>query len=85
MENLERLLKWEVENPERFGGGLPWRWVEVGEMLVEEAGEDLGSAGGGGAGGDGGGAGGDVRVLLRELREVRWGKARVGLRQLEST
>ena len=95
-EILERLVKWETENPERFTEELPWEWVEVGEVLCEVAEDDLGGAGaaagagaGAGAGavmgaGEGGG-GGDIRVLLRTLKEVRWSKAREGLGQLEST
>ena len=72
------MVRWEQDNQERFGEGLPWRWVEIGEVLCEVAEDDLG--GGGPVGGEG-----DLRVLLRTLREVRWSKAREGLKQLEST
>ncbi|KAF8460428.1 hypothetical protein BDZ91DRAFT_614842, partial [Kalaharituber pfeilii] len=73
VENLERLVRWEQDNPDRFCEELPWRWIEIGEVLCEAAEDDLG------------GGAGDLRVLLRTLREVRWSKAREGLKQLEST
>ena len=90
-ESLERLVKWETENPERFTEELPWEWVEIGDVLCEVAEDDLGGGGSGaataaaGAGEGVGGGGGDIRVLLRTLKEVRWSKAREGLEQLEST
>lgn len=84
VENLERLVKWEQENVERFSEELPAEWIELGEVLCEVAEDDV--VGGGGGGGGGGGSGeGDIRVLLRTLREVRWSKIRDGLRHLDST
>ncbi|KAI5807854.1 hypothetical protein DFH27DRAFT_285106 [Peziza echinospora] len=84
-DNLNQLIKWEVENPGRFGEGVPWRWVELGEVLCEAAEDDLVAASGGGQAGLGAEGERDVRVLLRTLREVRWSKAREGLRGLEAT
>ncbi|RPB21730.1 Psf2-domain-containing protein [Terfezia boudieri ATCC MYA-4762] len=85
VDNLERLIKWEQEHPERFTEELPWEWVELGEVLVEGAEDDLVGYAGGGGGVGGGGVEGDIRVLLRTLREVRWSKVREGLRELDST
>ena len=59
--------------------------MELGEVLVEGAEDDLVGYTGGGGGAGGGGGEGDIRVLLRTLREVRWSKVREGLRDLDST
>lgn len=79
-ENLEKLLKEETENSQRFCS-LPFRWLEMAELLLDACPDDLPhpppameAAGNG-----------DLRVLLRGLREVRQAKAREGLKQLEST
>jgi len=85
VDNLERLIKWEQEHPERFSEELPWEWVELGEVLVEGVEDGLIGFTGGGGGVGGGGEEGDIRVLLRTLREVRWSKVREGLRELDST
>ncbi|KAL7270916.1 DNA replication protein psf2 [Rhizina undulata] len=71
--NIERILKIETESPGQFCEDLPYRWLETAEILLDAAADDIE------------GDEGDLRVLLRELREVRQSKAREGLGQLEGT
>lgn len=71
--NLEALLTWETEHPQAFSSSLPYRWLETSEILLAAAADDVPDGEG------------DLRVVLRSLREVRQTKARMGLRQLEST
>ncbi|KAI5848805.1 hypothetical protein BZA05DRAFT_402759 [Tricharina praecox] len=71
--NLDALLTWETEHPQAFSSSLPYRWLETSEILLSAAADDIPDGEG------------DLRVLLRGLREVRQTKARMGLKQLEST
>ncbi|KAH0604512.1 uncharacterized protein H6S33_006889 [Morchella sextelata] len=58
-------LALKAETDSPFFSALPFRWLETAELLLEVAGDDIG----------------DVRVQLRELREVRQGKVREGVRK----
>jgi len=49
---------------------LPYHWLEMGEILLDAAGDDLVDADA-------------VRRLLRDLREVRMAKMRAGVGELE--
>jgi GINS complex subunit 2 len=53
-------------------GHLPYHWLEIGEILLEAASDDLVDAG-------------SVRRLMRDLREVRMAKMRAGVNVLEGT
>ncbi|KAI5788302.1 hypothetical protein EDC01DRAFT_659500 [Geopyxis carbonaria] len=75
--HIEGILKWELDHPEAFSKALPWRWLELAEIMLEAAEDDIPDASLGGEK--------DLRVLLRGLREVRQTKARQGLKSLEST
>lgn len=59
----------ELENPLRFSL-LPWHWLETSKAILAEASEDLVDAPHA------------VRLVLQDLREVRWAKSRRGLREL---
>ncbi|TGZ83443.1 GINS complex, Psf2 component, partial [Ascodesmis nigricans] len=74
---ISGILQWEHDNPSSFSGALPWHWLELSELLLEAASDDIPDANVGGEM--------DLRVLLRALREVRQSKARDGLKQLEGT
>ena len=58
-----------AEADDRF---LPYHWLEIGEVLLEAASDDLFDAG-------------SVRRLMRDLREVRMAKMRAGVHVLEGT
>lgn len=79
-EHLELALKEEQENAARFTDKLPYRWLEISELLLDGAPDDFPQYGNGNRRGDNS-DGGDIRVLLRGLREIRQAKARAGMNE----
>ncbi|RPA83631.1 Psf2-domain-containing protein [Ascobolus immersus RN42] len=78
-EHLELALKEENENAARFTDKLPYRWLEISELLLDGAADDFPQYGNNARRGEG--DGGDIRVLLRGLREIRQAKARAGMNE----
>ncbi|KAK7205051.1 hypothetical protein BZA70DRAFT_278968 [Myxozyma melibiosi] len=72
-DNLKKAYEAEASNMTRFSDKLPWEWIEVGELVLESAPDDLSSAPH------------VIRNLLRDIREIRQAKVRAGLRGLEYT
>ncbi|KAK9366413.1 hypothetical protein V1509DRAFT_629812 [Lipomyces kononenkoae] len=72
-ENLKITYDAEAANMTRFSGNLPWEWVEVGELILGSAPDDLSSPPH------------VIRNLLRDIREVRQAKARAGLKNLNES
>ncbi|KAF3942094.1 hypothetical protein ABW19_dt0204452 [Dactylella cylindrospora] len=71
VENLERLVR---EEPESAAfSEMPWRWMEVAEILLDTCPEDLISPS-------------DISLHIRSLRELRQAKIRAGLaKQMNSS
>ncbi|KAK9333048.1 hypothetical protein V1520DRAFT_287540 [Lipomyces starkeyi] len=72
-ENLKVTYDAEAANMTRFSANLPWEWVEVGELILGSAPDDLSSPPH------------VIRNLLRDIREVRQAKARAGLKNLNDS
>ncbi|KAK9241102.1 hypothetical protein V1525DRAFT_393705 [Lipomyces kononenkoae] len=72
-ENLKITYDAEAANMTRFSANLPWEWVEVGELILASAPDDLASPPH------------VIRNLLRDIREVRQAKARAGLKNLNES
>ncbi|KAK9317527.1 hypothetical protein V1524DRAFT_374798 [Lipomyces starkeyi] len=72
-ENLKITYDAEAANMTRFSANLPWEWVEVGELILGSAPDDLSSPPH------------VIRNLLRDIREVRQAKARAGLKNLNDS
>ncbi|KAK9320764.1 hypothetical protein V1517DRAFT_328417 [Lipomyces orientalis] len=72
-ENLKITYDAEVSNMTRFSANLPWEWIEVGELILGSAPDDLSSPPH------------VIRNLLRDIREVRQAKARAGLKNLNES
>ncbi|KAK9460792.1 uncharacterized protein V1516DRAFT_677668 [Lipomyces oligophaga] len=73
--NEKRLLEAydsEARDMHRFSSDLPWNWIEIGELILSSAADDLDCAPH------------VVRNLLRDLREIRQSKVREGLRALDA-
>ncbi|KAK6534608.1 DNA replication protein psf2 [Arthrobotrys megalospora] len=64
VDNLERLVKEESESA--AFSQMPWRWMEVAEILLDTCSEDLISPS-------------DIALHIRSLRELRQAKIRAGL------
>ncbi|KAF3915980.1 hypothetical protein AA313_de0208346 [Arthrobotrys entomopaga] len=64
VDNLERLVKEESESP--AFSKMPWRWMEVAEILLDTCAEDLISPS-------------DIALHIRSLRELRQAKIRASL------
>ncbi|KAK9348759.1 hypothetical protein V1522DRAFT_398056 [Lipomyces starkeyi] len=72
-DNLKITYDAEAANMTRFSANLPWEWVEVGELILGSAPDDLSSPPH------------VIRNLLRDIREVRQAKARAGLKNLNDS
>ncbi|KAK9496230.1 hypothetical protein V1508DRAFT_408060 [Lipomyces doorenjongii] len=72
-ENLKITYDAEAANMTRFSANLPWEWVEIGELILGSAPDDLSSPPH------------VIRNLLRDIREVRQAKARAGLKNLNDS
>ncbi|KAK9449846.1 DNA replication complex GINS protein psf2 [Limtongia smithiae] len=72
-ESLKAAYEAEASNMERFSAMLPWEWLEVGEIILSNAPDDLLNPPH------------VIRNLLRDIREIRQAKVRAGIKNIDET
>lgn len=72
-DSLKAAYEAEASNMTRFSNKLPWEWIEVGELVLTSAPDDLACPPH------------IIRNLLRDIREIRQAKVRAGLKSLDPT
>ncbi|ODQ65425.1 putative DNA replication complex GINS protein PSF2, partial [Nadsonia fulvescens var. elongata DSM 6958] len=66
-EILTLIYQHEIQNNNKFNDELPFQWIEISQILLENCADDLDSPAN------------VIRNLLRDIREARQSKARMGL------